>query len=492
MPFQPNPLSILTSTDTEYINTFFDHPDHLQPFNPFEFDSLATGKHPGDADYSLYGVGANAAQTGSVSHPSANQVEDNGAYHFHNQPQTISGHHAWNEASHQMSAADFSAASTLEHFRSTDSSNANLGMQANSFSAWGSIAMPAGQTNASSGGLLKDLHSAFPANSQHFAGVPMSAPRSGAQMPNTEAWESIHRSQCQSSVHTASRNGSHAHPRRPASASRPDPAGVRFGTDNNFTGNFYNAPNSAVPDHSKAHNLMGVPLAERIAKDGYSQDLPLRNEGTSRPGGNATSSSGAGPIGIPAGDVHPWSASHPSPDGTEGLQTYHKKRRRSNNGGTEGFAPSQATSVMTNYVTSSVDNRGDNDELRSPSGTIKRPRSSVGSGSPPGDSFKKKRSAGKKRETLSEQQKKENHIASEQKRRGVITQQYANLDLLIPSCGRRSGLSRAEKLQETVGYIRALKGADAEMMAALGLDAAAIASAASAHAGNASVNAMRP
>jgi hypothetical protein len=68
----------------------------------------------------------------------------------------------------------------------------------------------------------------------------------------------------------------------------------------------------------------------------------------------------------------------------------------------------------------------------------------------------KRKSVGKARQNLTDEQKRQNHIISEQKRRNVIRQGYADLDALVPILnGGKSGLSKADQIKEIVAYVDA-------------------------------------
>ena len=89
--------------------------------------------------------------------------------------------------------------------------------------------------------------------------------------------------------------------------------------------------------------------------------------------------------------------------------------------------------------------------------------SNTGSGS------KRKRDS-KSRANLSDDQKRQNHILSEQKRRNVIKQGYADLNNLVPNLGSgKSGLSKSEILKEVVDYLESVVDGNKELMRMCGL-----------------------
>lgn len=77
---------------------------------------------------------------------------------------------------------------------------------------------------------------------------------------------------------------------------------------------------------------------------------------------------------------------------------------------------------------------------------------------------KSRKSAATNRENLTAEEKRQNHIKSEKQRRDLIKVQYDCLDVMVPGLkGGKSGLSRADIMNEISDYIKATMAGNAEI-----------------------------
>ena len=252
---------------------------------------------------------------------------------------------------------------------------------------------------------------------------------------------------------------------------------VNYGTDNNFgaNGNYKGPTGWDAEQEKKRDNLLGIPLLRQASA---SAATPVQQNNIPPQGqGGAPNSWGNMP--------QTGSFSQPG-TADEGRD---RKRRKSQMDGAQGPEWSPAVQEPPNSDRrSSRPLRGEDsedEEAKSvakrrrygnyvrPTGVPKSPtnrhRNSLANAGDVDDGSGGR--AGKKaRETLSEQQKREHHIESEKKRREIINRGYNDLNTLVPCLNNgKSGLSRAECLQEVASYIETLVGGTKQLMDAINL-----------------------
>jgi len=296
------------------------------------------------------------------------------------------------------------------------------------------------------------------------------------------------------------------------------PANMSYGSDPNFMANRYRALNGTAHEQGSKGNLMGVPLADKAA-DGQLQSKRVRQ--MSQPGhishqqstshnSSSTSSPGAQLGGLPirnttsmtTGNQHRAQqqctssarAAHHDDDDDDLQQSHPRKRRKSQmqrNDDAE-YMPERAPQGSVPKRGPKVPKAAEvaiSEEYEPYTPSTKRQKSTVmdvaqysRSSDSPTDtrspdsggeaSASKRRSRdSKSRANLSEDQKRQNHILSEQKRRNVIKQGFTDLNRLVPGLnGGKSGLSRADVIQEVVSYLENVLTGNEFLMERLGID----------------------
>lgn len=257
---------------------------------------------------------------------------------------------------------------------------------------------------------------------------------------------------------TANSNGTTPVPGRPQL--------LHYGSDPNVRPTGYTGSDYSSYVDQKATNLNNVPLADQAAKraeqTNSSQAAPLgvlnqrtyfnnnMSSGARQHQGSMPSPSVMGglPFNTPLAGSHIQGNSMRKDE----CEDEHPRKRRKSQielDDDEEYTPGGSMTKRKSR---------DDDEFATPN-NIKRRKSAVGgTASPtpsdapsPGDSAKRR---SKSRANLSEQEKRQNHILSEQRRRNVIKNGYADLDILVPVLnGGKSGLSKADALKEAIIYL---------------------------------------
>lgn len=266
------------------------------------------------------------------------------------------------------------------------------------------------------------------------------------------------------------------------------PANVRFGSDNNFSDNGYQAPtNYKVQMQDRSSDLLGIPFAAQAASP-TSTTTPNRVPNGSagqRHGFSAVShANDLGGLPTPT-SAHQggssWARQASDTTTRDDLQDQHPRKRRKGRAEDDD----EETSNPTNGKVRKAKNENPDDDLVPASTNSKKRRKSTqarqGASSPqspassaggddedePASSKKKEK---KPRQNLSDVQKRQNHIMSEKKRRELIKTGYADLNELVPALvGGRTGLSRSESLFECQTYLEGLIDGSKLVMQALGV-----------------------
>ena len=295
---------------------------------------------------------------------------------------------------------------------------------------------------------------------------------------------------------------------------------MEFGSDRSFNNMHFQPPKGYVPNNDeKSANLNNVPFASRLAADGHSHAqafIPnshphsyarhsVPNSATHYIANPLSSSPAIGglPLTSPPTLDHRHSYHYPQMAhrsiencGQDGIDEDKQPRKRRKSqmqreeeaeyvpyGAVKAANPKRGT--KTNKTTRS--DYEDNTEAFTPPNPkpLKRRRSTATAQATPGsDDFsptnasegadpnpgskKKSRRNSQGKANLSEEQKRQNHIQSEKTRRDLIKMQYEVLDALVPALkSGKSGLSRADVLEEIVAYVGTTVQGNKEMIAKL-------------------------
>ena len=301
-----------------------------------------------------------------------------------------------------------------------------------------------------------------------------------------------------------------SHTQRPTAASL-----MHFGSDPHISSKGYRGPDYA-PLQDKASNLMSVPLAEQVATNGHLKHPSQRTyhpQVTSHASSafqNMHPSPGAQYGGLPT--TNPRMMANNQPRNLQQLQGHHQRARNMHNNHEEDddyedaqprkrrrsqiqredeaeYQPErhkQSTSTKRGVKIPKAEGTFDDDDAPYTSVThtsSKRrgaenttPAYGSRASNSPGDdddddspsiagSGSKRKRDSKSRANLSDDQKRQNHILSEQKRRNVIKQGYADLNNLVPNLGSgKSGLSKSEILKEVVDYLESVVDGNKALM----------------------------
>lgn len=395
-----------------------------------------------------------------------------------------------NHELNSLSAADFTAAQTINGFKAPATWGAfsmPLSLQNNNHD----MSQPVNQHLANN----RHLSMAGPQRQQYIAQAAPAPIPFGHPSYQSNAYEQQPPPQAQYDIPTRHRNplsGQHFmntthHHQQPASHynasshvtgsqhvhghSMPP---VNYGTDNNFgvNGNYKGPAGWDAEQENKRNNLLGIPLARQAsvsaASPAQQSNLPTQD----RAGAQGSWSN------------MPQTGSFSQPGGADEGRA--PKRRKSQMDGFEGGEQSPAVQQPPNAGRRSSrplrNEESEDEEAKStakrrrygnyvrPTGVPKSPTNRHRSSIANGDDDGLGRAGKKARETLSEQQKREHHIESEKKRREIINRGYNDLNTLVPCLNNgKSGLSRAECLQEVASYIETLVGGTKQLMETIGL-----------------------
>jgi hypothetical protein len=283
------------------------------------------------------------------------------------------------------------------------------------------------------------------------------------------------------------------------------PALVHYGSDPNIKPNGYNGPDYSTYVDQKGGNLNNVPFADQAATKASKIKSPpgnltqlnernyfgnMSNGSRSNQPAPSPRNMGGLPMSGPMSGSHLQGLSHAnfgfggaSRDDNNDLP---RKRRKSQTEHDEdddynprGNIPKRGPKVPKAH--------DDEDDFETPDNSAYKRRKSNATGlpsankgsyspgspsdpaSPSGDASKSRRS--KSRQNLSEAEKRQNHILSEQRRRNVIKNGYADLDNLVPVLNHgKSGLSKADALKESITFLENVLSGNEWHMEQLGLE----------------------
>lgn len=397
-----------------------------------------------------------------------------------------------NHELNSLSAADFTAAQTINGFKTP--------------ATWGAFSMPLSLQNNNQDmsshanqHLANNRHLSMAGpQRQHFiaqaapSSIPFShpsyqsnayeqhAPPAQYDIPSRQRNPSLSAQHFMNTTHHHQQPGSHYNASQvPGSQNvhgHPMPQ-VNYGTDDNFAANSsYKGPAGWDAEHEqKRDNLLGIPLVRQASQ---SSNTPVQHSGIPPQTRGGQGSSWAN---MPQSST--FSQTGNADEGRD------RKRRKSQMDGADagGWSPvvpdapnsgrrssrPLRTEESEDEEAQSVAKRRRHGGYVRPTGVPKSPanrnRHSLANGGDV-DDVSGGRAGKKARETLSEQQKREHHIESEKKRREIINRGYSDLNMLVPCLNNgKSGLSRAECLQEVASYIETLVGGTEQLMAAIGL-----------------------
>lgn len=284
-----------------------------------------------------------------------------------------------------------------------------------------------------------------------------------------------------------------------------------FGSDPNFSNSGYCGPDLVAREQEKAGNLLAVPFKEELSSTGHTrtngsgplshmqtgaytrQSLPDTSFGFHNGANNNRGIPNGLPVTAPPTSMRPdsraWTHTHhrrgavdeDDDDEIHVAQPKTRKRRKSTmddddeaeyNPGTHVTGNKRGPKVPKAEVASE-----DEDDVAFETPKNKFPakrrkpapagRDSIGSiSASPSESMsrdsaeqssskKRGRGTGGSRHNLSEAEKRANHIHSEQKRRNVIKCGMEDLQHLVPNLkGGKSGLSRADQVQEVYAFVK--------------------------------------
>ena len=298
-----------------------------------------------------------------------------------------------------------------------------------------------------------------------------------------------------------------------SSQGRP-PLPHTFGSDPNFgTGGFYGNSYMARQQQDKASNLMNVPMAQQLAAtgrhnpQGYDYMTQQRTHGMANvPNGrrnihsqsSSPGSFGGLPISSPSSNTPQQAPVWPQPrnvqtarparERDETVEQHPRKRRKS-----QMEREDEAEYTPTMNAQDNVPRRGpkvpkaeegSDDDASGPatntasvqrrkSGETGRSHDSNASGSPAAEATggRKKRGDAKSRQNLTDKEKRQNHILSEQKRRNMIKECFADLETMVPSLANgKAGFSKSEALKEVIAMIENTLSGNGTVSEGLGLD----------------------
>jgi hypothetical protein len=279
------------------------------------------------------------------------------------------------------------------------------------------------------------------------------------------------------------------------SQSQRRPPLVQYGSDQNFNQQGYRAAIVPTSD-DKYTNLLNIPLVSEVSQNTHTpfpttQLAGVRGYGQhqrhSVPSSLQQLSSAALTLQQPPVQTNSPTTQHHNDhltvaramENLQGSQPSRKRRRSQDDdqeAGTYGQTQHSTNASRRAPVVPKQESTNDNDLCSTPTGPATKRRksnvrpgtaSSTGSASPstPAQSHAKVSSSSKKRRSelkqpranLSDSQKRNNHIASEQKRRDAMKNNYEDLNLLVPSLQNgQHGMSRSEILQHSADYLEAV------------------------------------
>ena len=221
---------------------------------------------------------------------------------------------------------------------------------------------------------------------------------------------------------------------RPGSSRRPAP--LNFGSDREFHGTKYAAPNMQKPPE---HDLMNI-------LSSFSHDTT-------------------------ASPTHTRYQSLPDRPSIPSSSRRKRRRRSSEEEEDSELSEEEEAPRKSRRARARLEEEEDSDDEESMSTSRKRKRTSAKSKVPPSPRHRRKSSpVGKKpqRENLTEEQKRSNHIHSEQKRRNLIKMGFDDTNRMVPEL-RAGGFSKSNMLQEAARFMRELKEGNNRMAAMLGM-----------------------
>lgn len=245
-------------------------------------------------------------------------------------------------------------------------------------------------------------------------------------------------------------------PPHTATQQRAPLPGVNFGTDPNFNNTNNNSTHFESGIHwskEKANNLLNVPMADTL-RSPYGPAAKANQHTENYSGGPW---SGSGSFSRPRDEDEPAPKRHKGQGGRDNQQGWDASVKVEQN---EEESSMQAPPA-TNFTSQSSGGKRPRPINAQPP---QQSNSSPATGDDGGEVAPGKRGT-KKRDNLTEEQKRKNHIHSEQKRRLIIQQGYADLNKLVPCLASgKSGLSRSECLQEIGSYLETLSTGNMKLM----------------------------